>query len=582
MAAERPRTERLEAGTTEPGHGYTAILAAVGEAAERFLDRHRPWQAAMPDVLAALGHATGASRAWLFEVQRRQADEAWVTQRFHWSGPGLRSLDGEPALAELPMVAAGLGRWVPVLDRGEPVYGRRRSLPVAEQPHLQADGVLSLAVLPIMVDGRWWGMLALDDRAHERTWAAEEIDGLQSAARIIAAAIRADRADATRDATRSLLQRRLQALSTVAESLTVDRPIDDTMDAICRIVSGATRAEVVSIVVGDPDTGELQLSGAYGLSEGYRRALLACWEAGAVSPQRERMERRETQWVPDAPRQTLDDPAYAPLHPHLRQVRWQGLLVLPLDSLGRHIGAVSVAYLPGIEPDEAERAFLEAVAAQAAAAVENARVFARMQHAAALDERQRIARELHDSVSQALYGITLGARTARTLAEREPAKVVEPLDYVLDLAEAGLAEMRALIFELRPEALEREGLTAALERQARVLRTRHGVEVDMEAGTEPAIDLPVKEVLYRVAQEALHNIVKHAGAQTVRVRLGSNETELSLEITDDGVGFDPVRSYPGHMGLQSMRERVEGVAGTFTVSSTTGHGTRILARVPTG
>src|SRR6266700_2590129 len=119
-----------------------------------------------------------------------------------------------------------------------------------------------------------------------------------------------------------------------------------------------------------------------------------------------------------------------------------------------------------------------AIANQAAIAIENARLYEQAQQLAALEERQRLARELHDSVSQALYGIALGAHTARTLLDRDPAQVAEPLDYVLSLAEAGLAEMRALIFELRPESLEIERLVAALTKQLAVLRTRYKLTVD--------------------------------------------------------------------------------------------------------
>ncbi len=116
-------------------------------------------------------------------------------------------------------------------------------------------------------------------------------------------------------------------------------------------------------------------------------------------------------------------------------------------------------------------------------------------------------------------GIALGARTARTLLDRDPSKLAEPLDYVLSLADAGLAEMRALIFELRPESLEMEGLVAALTKQADSLRARHHLEINVVCGEEPPAPLAVKEALYRIAQEALHNIVKHAHARRVEVRL---------------------------------------------------------------
>jgi signal transduction histidine kinase len=187
---------------------------------------------------------------------------------------------------------------------------------------------------------------------------------------------------------------------------------------------------------------------------------------------------------------------------------------------------------------------------------------------------------LHDSVSQALYGIALGARTARTLLDRDPSKVPEPLDYVLGLAEAGLAEMRALIFELRPESLEQEGLLAALEKLAASLRARHGLRVELTAAEEPDLRLRDKEALFRVAHEALHNIAKHAHAMRVDVRLTCGADNVDLEIADDGVGFDTQQSYPGHLGLKSMTERTARAGGTFVLESAPGHGTRVIARVP--
>src|SRR6187401_3641794 len=122
-----------------------------------------------------------------------------------------------------------------------------------------------------------------------------------------------------------------------------------------------------------------------------------------------------------------------------------------------------------------------AIASQAAVAIENTRLLQRASSAAALEERQRLARELHDSVSQALYGIALGARTARRrVGDDGPANVTEPLDYVLSLAEAGLTEMRALIFELRPESIAEEGLCAAFTKVADALRARHHLAVEVE------------------------------------------------------------------------------------------------------
>ena len=149
---------------------------------------------------------------------------------------------------------------------------------------------------------------------------------------------------------------------------------------------------------------------------------------------------------------------------------------------------------------------------------------------AALEERQKLARELHDSVSQALYGIALGARTAQTQLERDPTKLAEPLDYILSLSEAGLSEMRALIFELRPESLQNEGLIAALTKQTDAIRARHKLDVVTHFDSEPHVSLDAKEALYRIAQEAMQNIVKHAHAS--RVELTLRDKRRSTHIRD--------------------------------------------------
>jgi signal transduction histidine kinase len=148
------------------------------------------------------------------------------------------------------------------------------------------------------------------------------------------------------------------------------------------------------------------------------------------------------------------------------------------------------------------------------------------------------------------------------------------------LTDAGMAEMRALIFELRPESLEKEGIVTALEKQAAALRARHKTEVKIDLCTEPDVPLDVKETLYRIAQEALHNIVKHARARNVHVRMRCTSEYIALDVTDDGKGFDTTADFPGHLGLRSMRERAERLGGSLAVESTPGKGTRVHAWMP--
>jgi signal transduction histidine kinase len=202
------------------------------------------------------------------------------------------------------------------------------------------------------------------------------------------------------------------------------------------------------------------------------------------------------------------------------------------------------------------------------------------QELAALQERQHLARELHDSVSQALYGISLGARTALEALDSAPGEAIAPLEYVIALSEAGLAEMRALIFELRPEFLASEGVIAALTKQANALRTRYKLTVDAHLGEEPDLSQEKKQALYRIAQEALHNIVKHAHARTVLLRLSKQDSELILEVCDDGKGFDPTKPFPGHLGLHSMQERATQLGGTCSIESTPSQGTCLRVRIP--
>jgi PAS domain S-box-containing protein len=262
---------------------------------------------------------------------------------------------------------------------------------------------------------------------------------------------------------------------------------------------------------------------------------------------------------------------------------WVGV---PLMVQERLIGWLSLHHSEPRAYAQHHATLAQTIANQAATAIENARLYGQARRLAVLEERQRLARELHDSVSQVLYGVGLGARTAGALLDRAAitpelkSSLTEPLHYVLSLAEAGLAEMRALIFELRPDSLEREGLVAALSRQADAARARHKLEVRTEFCQEPALPFEAKEALYRITQEALNNVAKHAQASRVDLCLRSGPEGIVLEVQDNGVGFDPRHEYPGHMGLRSMRERAARQGGQLEIESSPGQGTRLWVRIP--
>jgi len=377
-----------------------------------------------------------------------------------------------------------------------------------------------------------------------------------------------------------LLEVRVATLSRISAELTLDLPGEATLDALAESAVAASTAVACGVVLLDGDGGRADLFGSHGLPEGYTAGLQEAYQSGARSPSLEAFRTRRPVLVHTMRRDILADPFYAPVHRFVRDVPWDVVYSLPLVSRGKALGAVFFCFLPGWEPGEDERTFLRAIADQAAIAVENAGLLAEAREKAALEERQRLARELHDSVSQALYGIALGAQTALERLEDNPPGAGEPLDYVLSLAEAGMAEMRALIFELRPESLEEEGLVAALGKQVAALEARHGIEVEDDLCEEPPVPLPVKEAVYRIAQEALHNTVRHARAGKVMISLVRDLGSTSVEIRDDGLGFDAGADFPGHLGLRSMRERAARIGGTLEVSSSLGSGTTVRARIP--
>jgi signal transduction histidine kinase len=202
--------------------------------------------------------------------------------------------------------------------------------------------------------------------------------------------------------------------------------------------------------------------------------------------------------------------------------------------------------------------------------------------AAILDERTRIARELHDTVAQTLYAITLSASRALKLVENgDPAPLQRLVEDVIKLANDGQAELRTMLSSFRSEFLIEHGLTGALTGLAADAQARYGLNVQLALGDEPDISPAAKEALARIAQEALHNVAKHAEADRVDLVLNvGSADDVVLLITDTGRGFDPQVAYPGHFGLQSMRERARAAGGSLDLISAVGYGTLLRVRVP--
>jgi PAS domain S-box-containing protein len=286
-----------------------------------------------------------------------------------------------------------------------------------------------------------------------------------------------------------------------------------------------------------------------------------------------------TEGVPIVVPVVADDPRVVPL---AREVLGRRPYVgTPMRAKGEILGVLSVIGEPERQFTAEEVALLASIADQIGVAVENARLYEQAEQLAVMEERQRLARELHDSVTQSLYSANLMAETGRRAARAGLLPAVEGyLERLGQIARDALKEMRLLVYELRPSVLESEGLIAALQQRLDAVEGRAAVEARLLVDGD--IDLPgsVEVALYRIAQEALNNALKHADASVVTIRIRANAEGLELEISDDGCGFEP--SSPaagGGMGLTTMRERSENLGGQLSVISKPGDGTTVKVRL---
>jgi signal transduction histidine kinase len=262
-------------------------------------------------------------------------------------------------------------------------------------------------------------------------------------------------------------------------------------------------------------------------------------------------------------------------HPDMRS-----FLGVPIVAAEGVIGAFYLTHKEGADVfGDADQELIELLAAHAAIAITNARLYERSRELSMLSERNRLALELHDVVSQKLFGLVLTAESAATLFDRDAAAARSQVERLQDLAREALDELRALVLELRAPDLERDGLCGALRKHAELQQRLHGIPVELQIDDAVTIGEGDREIL-RIAQEALHNAVRHAGASRITIRLSGG---LVLEVEDDGSGFDPsdpeLRSR--HLGLTSMEERARRLGGRLSMNSGA-HGTTVRLEVAGG
>ena len=244
-------------------------------------------------------------------------------------------------------------------------------------------------------------------------------------------------------------------------------------------------------------------------------------------------------------------------------------------------GVIGAFYLTekveGAQFTEEDEELIGLLAAHAAIAIANARLYEQTRELSIVAERNRLALDLHDAVSQKLFGLVLEAEAAGTVLERDPAAAGERVAKLQVLAREALEELRSLVFELRPPDLEKDGLGGTLRKHVEVLGRLGQEEIELVLDGEPPPDAVRDREILRIAQEALQNVLKHAKAQRVVVTLRRDADGVLLEVEDDGVGFDPdaPETRSRQLGLTSMEERAQRLGGTLEINSVPGAGTTV-------
>jgi signal transduction histidine kinase len=259
-------------------------------------------------------------------------------------------------------------------------------------------------------------------------------------------------------------------------------------------------------------------------------------------------------------------------HPELT-----GFLGVPVKNGEEVLGIIFVANKEPGEFSARDEELLTLFAAHAAIALTNAKLYERSGELSVLQERARLARELHDAVSQRLFSIRAHARAAEVLVDRDAGRASAELATIADLGAQAHAELRAVIDGLAPPELD--GLAESLCRYTRLASRAYGIPVRLTASDLPELDQRVQMAAFRVAQEALQNALRHSGASEISVSLSWTRRRVVLEVKDDGRGFDPALP-SGGLGLASMRERAAAVGGVLQVTSAPGSGTRVKLAVP--
>jgi signal transduction histidine kinase/ligand-binding sensor protein len=445
-----------------------------------------------------------------------------------------------------------------VLQRQEPAV----CYDVGADPRLsretaEALGVKSVVAVPIRVSEQVLGVAILSSSNDYRHFTPDEIELVWGIANSVALAV--DNARLYEETRQRLAES--QGLQRVAAALLRKVSLGEVLEIVCTEAQQLTGASGSAILLVEDDEW-LRVARSTGTASApFDRIPVEGSLAGIAV-------RRDEPFLTN----DLGSEAYR----DFRDGRPGAFLAMPLHANGSVIGVLEVVDKPGGFAKDDTR-IISLFASQAAINIEHARLNQQAGQLAVLEERQRLARELHDSVVQSLYSMTLYADAAAlAFAAGKKDVTVNHLQELRDTARGAMHDMRLLIFELHPPALEREGLVAALQVRLAAVEARAGLQTELAVEGARRLPIVIEQELYRIAEGALNNVVKHARAQHVTVRLRFTDQVVCLQVCDDGMGFDPLTARSaGGMGLRSFEERAANVGGRVTLESGPGEGTTV-------
>jgi nitrate/nitrite-specific signal transduction histidine kinase len=375
-----------------------------------------------------------------------------------------------------------------------------------------------------------------------------------------------------RDRTEALRQRavQLETSAKVSREITSILEIDDLLSRVVELIRDAFGYYHVNIYLVNDESNQLVLRASNGETVPEMTSL----DIDSPSLNSEAARSNQAILLNDV----TQDPRYL-ADPRLPDTRSE--LVVPMRMGGRVIGTVDVNSNSRDSFTSEDVLVLQSLADQIAIAIENARLYEQSRALAVLEERHRLARELHDAVTQSLFSIDLHAKAIATYAKHSPEQAEKHIHHLRQITHDTLHEMRALIFDLRPVSLEKDGLAQALRQHVNVLQRANNTSIELSVNDERRLPVHVEKQLYRIAQEALGNAIRHAKAQHIDVCLSAGQEQVELSIKDDGCGFEPGELKDERtFGLVGMRERVAAINGSLHILSHRGQGCEVRVRVP--